>query len=310
MNFRQLKYFVGVVDAGNMTRAADQLHVAQTALSMQMRQLEEQLGVALLTRHSRGVDPTKAGSQLYQRAREIIALVERTQAEISAVGKDTSESIRLGTTPALMPLVGPDLTLHVREHLPQVTLGLVEEMSHELVKRLDAGGLDFILCYDVPDLPTVSRTALLQDDLVLVTQAAGRSGAPVALADALDETLVMPEEGDSVRAAVVKAAADLGLDLKVTYQIRSISAMRALAVRGAASAILPFASVVEDVRAGRLDARPIAMPSIKRTLYLATSRQRPPFINEVGLCGAVRASLTELVEVLGPLGTPLWTPTG
>lgn len=309
MNFRQLKYFVGVVDAGNMTRAAEQLHVAQTALSMQMRQLEEQLGVALLTRHSRGVDPTKAGSQLYPRAREIIALVERTQAEVSAVGKDTSEAIRLGTTPALMPLVGPDLTLHVREHLPQVMLGLVEEMSHVLVNRLETGELDFILCYDVPDLPGIARTALLQDDLVLVTQAAGQSGTPVSLVGALDETLVMPEVGDSVRAAVLKAANDLGLDLKVTFEIRSISAMRALAARGVASAILPYASVNEEVQAGKLDARPIIMPTIKRTLYLATSRNRTPFTNEAGLSGAVRASLAGLIEVLGPLGSPLWTPT-
>lgn len=309
MNLRQLKYFVGVVEAGNMTRAAEQLHVAQTALSMQTRQLEEQLGVALLIRHSRGVDPTKAGALLHERAREIITLVERTQAEIAAAGNDTTEAIRLGTTPALMPLVGPDLTLHVREHLPQVMLGLVEEMSHVLIKRLEGGELDFILCYDVPDLPGFSRTALLQDDLVLVTQGAGRSGMPIALVDALDETLVMPEEGDSVRTAVQKAAGDLGLELKITYEIRSISAMRALAMRGAASCILPFASVIEDVRAGKLDARPIAMPSIKRTLYLAASRQRGPFANEVGLNGAVRVSLASLVEALGPLGTPLWMRT-
>jgi DNA-binding transcriptional LysR family regulator len=65
MNLRQLKYFVTVVEAGNMTRAAEQLHVAQTALGMQIRQMEEDLGVALLVRHSRGVEPTKAGSLLH-----------------------------------------------------------------------------------------------------------------------------------------------------------------------------------------------------------------------------------------------------
>jgi hypothetical protein len=68
MNLRQLKYFVSVVEAGNMTRAAEQLHVAQTALGMQIRQIEEDLGVALLVRHSRGVEPTEAGSFLHGRA--------------------------------------------------------------------------------------------------------------------------------------------------------------------------------------------------------------------------------------------------
>ena len=69
MNLRQLRYFVSVVEAGNMTRAAEQLHVAQTALGMQIRQIEEDLGVALLVRHSRGVEPTKAGRQPAARPR-------------------------------------------------------------------------------------------------------------------------------------------------------------------------------------------------------------------------------------------------
>lgn len=309
MNLRQLKYFVGVIEAGNMTRAAERMHVAQTALSMQIRQLEESLGIVLLTRHSRGIEPTKAGALLHQRAIEILALVQRTEAEIGSAGSEASESIRLGTTPALMPLVGPDLVMRVRERLPQVMLGLVEEMSHVLIEQLSRGELDFILCYDVPDLPSLTRAALLQDDLVLATQAAARAGVPIALVDALDETLAMPEEGDSIRGAVAKAARELGLELNVTYEIRSISGMRALAVRGASSSILPYASVIDDVRRGTLDARPITMPPIRRTLFLATSKQRGPFANEAGLTGAVRSSLTPLIDALGHLGQPLWNRT-
>ena len=81
MNLRQLRYFVSVVEAGNMTRAAEQLHVAQTALGMQIRQIEEDLGVALLVRHSRGVEPTKAGSLLHARA-----LLQEYAALAGAVG--------------------------------------------------------------------------------------------------------------------------------------------------------------------------------------------------------------------------------
>ena len=84
MNLRQLRYFVSVVEAGNMTRAADRLHVAQTALGMQIRQLEEGLGVALLVRHSRGVEPTKAGSLLHARAMTILKSVEDACNEVSA----------------------------------------------------------------------------------------------------------------------------------------------------------------------------------------------------------------------------------
>jgi len=283
MNLRQLKYFVGVVEAGNMTRAAEQLHVAQTALGMQIRQLEEDLGVALLVRHSRGVEPTKAGSLLHTRAVSILKEVEETRKDVRACERDGSEAIRLGITPALMLVCGTEIAMTVREQLPNVFLSIVEAMSHVLIETLVRGETDFILCYDVPDLPQFSRTALLQDDLVLVTPPRASNGKPIAFVDALDERIAMPEEGDSVRTVVVRTARDLGLELKVAYEVRSISAMKSLVIRGAASAVLPYFAVLEEVRAGKLDARPITMPAIKRTLFLASSRQRGPFGNETGL---------------------------
>jgi LysR family nitrogen assimilation transcriptional regulator len=309
MNFRQLKYFVSVVDAGNMTRAAESLNVAQTALGMQIRQLEEDLGVALLVRHSRGVETTNAGSVLYTRAVAILKSIEDARKEVSACGRENSEAIRLGITPALLLAAGTEITLTIREQLPQVSLSIVEGMSHILVDTLARGGLDFILCYDVPDQPQFNRVALLQDDLVLVTLPGRGKGEPVAFVDALDETLAMPEAGDMVRAVVTRTARDLGLDLKIAYEVGSVSAMKSLIRRGAASCILPYFSVIDEVRAGDLDARPITMPALRRTLFLASSTQRGPFRNEAGLTGAVRSSLQGMIDAMGPLAHPLWVRT-
>jgi len=308
MNLRQLRYFVSVVEAGNMTRAAEQLHVAQTALGMQIRQIEEDLGVALLVRHSRGVEPTKAGSLLHARALTILKLVEETRKEVSACEREESEAIRLGITPALMLTAGTELALTVRAHLPHVLLSIVEAMSHVLVDTLSRGEVDFILCYDVPDLPHLSRTALLQDDLVLVTLPGPRKGEPVAFVDVLEE-MAMPEAGDTVRTVASRTARELGLELKSAYEVRSISAMKSLVSRGAASSILPYFSVLDEVQSGKLDARPIIMPSLRRTLFLASSKQGGPFRNEAGLTGAVRASLQGLLDALGPLAHPLWVRT-
>jgi LysR family nitrogen assimilation transcriptional regulator len=309
MNLRQLRYFVGVVEAGNMTRAAEQLHVAQTALGMQIRQLEEDLGVSLLVRHSRGVEPTRAGTLLADRAVKLLKAVEEARKEVSACERDTSESIRLGTTPALMPIIGSEIAVTVREQLPQVFLSMVEAMSHVLVGTLLRGEVDFILCYDVPELPQVSRVAMLQDDLVLVTLPGPRKGEPIALVDALDDSLAMPEEGDTVRTLVTRTAEDLGLDVKIVYEVRSVTAMKSLVSRGAASSILPYFAVLEEVRDGTLDARPIIMPALTRTLFLASSKQCGAYRNEAGLTGAVRSSLAVLINALGPLAHPLWVRT-
>jgi LysR family nitrogen assimilation transcriptional regulator len=309
MNLRQLKYFIEVVEAGNMTRAAEQLHVAQTALGMQIRQLEEDLGVALLVRHSRGVEPTKAGSLLHARARAILQEVEQARKDVRACEREDSEAIRFGITPALMLVCGTEIAMMVRGQLPNVFLSIVEAMSHVLIEMLARGDVDFILCYDVPDLPQFSRTALLQDDLVLVTPPRAGNGKPIPFVEALEEIIAMPEEGDSVRAVVARTARDLGLELKVVYEVRSISAMKSLVMRGAASAVLPYFAALDEVRAGKLDARPITMPAVKRTLFLASSKQGGPFKNEAGLAGAVRSSLTGMLDALGPLAQPLWVRT-
>ena len=119
VNLRQLKYFVGVVDAGNMTRAADQLHVAQTALGAQIKQLEDDLGVSLLVRHSRGVDATKSGRRLYDRAVEILKLVEDTRREVIASKGNPTEAIRLGITLPSWPPLAPRLRSAQRNGYPK-----------------------------------------------------------------------------------------------------------------------------------------------------------------------------------------------
>ncbi|MGD9921721.1 MAG: LysR family transcriptional regulator [Pseudorhodoplanes sp.] len=305
MNLRQLRYFLSVVETGNMTRAAEQLHVAQTALGMQIRQLEESLGVALLVRHSRGVEPTRAGTLLRERAIEILKLVEQTRQEISADSNPETESIRLGITPALMLIVGTEIAMTARERLRGVSLSLVEAMSHVLADTLTRGETDFILCYDVPELPHIARVPILQDDLVLVTLPGEEPRKPITFADLLALDLAMPEEGDTVRTAVAKAAREMKRELRIAYEVRSISAMKSLVGRGAASAVLPYFAVIDEVRDGRLDARQITEPSIRRTLYLATSSQRGPFQNADGLASAIRGSLAIVTDALGPLAHPL-----
>lgn len=142
---------------------------------MQIRQIEEDLGVTLLIRHSRGVEPTRAGTLLHNRALAILKLVEETRQEVTTCNREEREPIRFGINPALMVITGTELALTVREHLPQILLSMVEEFSHVLVEMLMRQEIDFILCYDVPDLPQVSRIALLQEDFVLVTsQVCGR----------------------------------------------------------------------------------------------------------------------------------------
>ncbi len=302
MNLRQLRYFVQVIDSGNITRAAERLNVAQTALGAQIKQLEDHLKTTLLERHSRGVQPTVAGSLLYTRALEILSLVETTEKELIRLQRSQSEPVRLGVTPALMLAAGHEIALNA--HTACLEISFVEGMSHVLTRWLDDGQVDFALCYDVPDLPQFSRTPLLQDDLVLATPANGFNGVEITLAEALTRPLAMPEAGDSVRTVVFKAASALGMEPNIQYEIRSISGMKSLVQRGVASSVLPQFSILEEAAKGDMDCRPLVKPSLRRTLFLARLKKRR-FQCEPQLTECVWTSLAGMVESMGPLAHPL-----
>jgi LysR family nitrogen assimilation transcriptional regulator len=305
MNLRQLKYFAKVIEVGNMTRAAAELHIAQPALGMQIRQLEEDLGVALLVRHSRGVDPTPAGVLLHRRAVAILRLVEDSRREVIAAAGNDNESVRLGLTPALMLVLGAEIAVMARERLPHVFLSLSEAMSHVLTDTLLRGELDMALGYDMPDVPQLSRTALLEEDLVFVTLPVDAPAESIQFAEVVEEVLVLPEEGDSVRKLVTRTAQAMGVQPDIAYEVRSIFTMKNLILRGAGSGVLPYASVLAEVREGRLLARRITAPALRRTLYLSVPTGQPSLRNEVALRALVRESLDGLIGTLGPLAHPV-----
>ncbi|WP_181832474.1 LysR family transcriptional regulator [Bosea caraganae] len=302
MNLRQLKYFVRVVETANMTRAADDLRIAQPALGMQIKQLEEALGVVLLTRHSRGVSPTAAGAKLFQRAVQILDLVEIARQEVR---DDARETIRFGLTPSLMQIIGPELLLLVSERAPRLAFSLNEEMSHLLVDSLHRAELDLILAYEVPDAPGFWKRALYQEDLVLVTAAGNADDAPITFSDALAGPLILPELRDGVRSLVEKTAAEHELGIRLEHEIRSISGIKTMITRGSAAGILPYGTVLAEVSAGTLFARPIVAPVLRRTLYLAGSRKAGQLASLPIIRDVVGSAMRTLSTAMAELGHPL-----
>ncbi len=118
-----------VVEAGNMTAAAQRLGLAQPALGAQIKQLEDELGVKLLVRHSRGVEATEAGKLLAERARSILSEVDRTRTELRTLGARHADHLVLGVNPSIVLMLGADLLHRAREEMPDVALSLVEERT-------------------------------------------------------------------------------------------------------------------------------------------------------------------------------------
>jgi LysR family transcriptional regulator, nitrogen assimilation regulatory protein len=294
-----------VVEVGNMTRAADLLHVAQPALGLQIKQLERDLDVALLVRHSRGVVPTTAGKLLYERAQAIVKLVEDSSREVKALGSVARETVVLGMTPSIMMQLGSDTLVDARDAMPDVFLSLVEEMSHVLIAAMERGELDLALAYDVAERPGLARRAIMEEELLLVSAPdKAPRGKSIALDKALERDLVQAGERDTIRRLIEEAAHGVSRPVKVAFEAQSIAAMKDIAARGLASSILPFGTAVEELRRGTLVERRLD-PPIKRTLYLVRPSKRPPFKHEAALSAFLARTLQRLLESLGPLAHKL-----
>jgi LysR family nitrogen assimilation transcriptional regulator len=291
-----------VIEAGNITRASEQLLVAQPALGLQIRLLERDLGVALLVRHSRGVAATAAGRLLYQRAAGIVQSVEETRRAVMALGHSPCETIVLGLTPSIMNQVGPDLLIDAREHVPNVFISLVEEMSFALIEALERGEVDLALAYEVPERQSLNRHPLLAEEVLFVTApSGGPTAATISFAEALQQDLVLAGERDPVRRIVQTEADRQGLPIKVTFEAQSISAMKSVVARGHAASFMPYGSAIDELRNGTLVARRLTDPVIRRTLYMVRPSKHPPFQNEAAIQDVLARAQRRLVASLGTL---------
>ncbi len=305
MNLRQLECLVRVIEAGSMTRAAQALRIAQPALGMQIKLLEEELGSALLVRHSRGVVATEAGHLLHKHALAIRRLVDLAREDVMRLAGRSAKPLRLGMTPSLMQIVGPEIAVQAAARAPEAPLALSENMSHMLVESLRRGEVDMILAYEVPDAAGFWRQALYREDLVFVTPAGAISTQPITFSDVLKEVLILPEPQDTVRALVEKTAREIGLPLRLGQEMRSISGIKAMIRRGTGGGILPFGTILNDVRDGLLGFRPIEKPALRRTLFIAGERQVETLRDFAELLDIIQAAVGLLADTMGSLGQPI-----
>lgn len=166
LNFQALEQFVVLARMKNFTRAADELHLSQSALSRSIQKLEEQLGQPLFERKPREVVLTDLGELLLERAKEILKLVEDTFSELSDAGK--RGRIRLGAIPTIAPYFLPELLGGFAAVNPEISVLVQEDTTENLIKRCSHGELDLAILA----LPIMAKylevEPLFDEELLLV----------------------------------------------------------------------------------------------------------------------------------------------
>lgn len=292
-----------------MTAAAEALKLAQPALGSQIRQLEKELGVALLARHSRGVAPTQAGVFLFEKAKKILADLDEAGRQVRDIGKGAQDHVVLGVTPSMVMLLGPDLLLQAQRDVPGLSISLVEERSPVLLEALEAGHIDVAYLYNVEERRGLTRRAVIEEDLLLVTAAGNapaKDGAEaISLAQALDHELVIAGERGVIRKIVEAEAARLSLQLRLAFEVHSVSSMKALVARGTAASIMPWSLAADELRSGALLARRIDRPRLTRVLYRVEAANRRGPADHAELQSFLDAVASRMLELIGPYARSL-----
>jgi len=295
-----------VVEAGNMTAAAEQLNLAQPALGSQIRQLEKELSVALLVRHSRGVSPTEAGRLLCERTKAILRDVEEMRREVQTLGHVRKDSIVLGLSPSIMLLIGPDVLIEARKEMPGIFLSLSEERSVVLAEALEREQLDVILAYNIGPRPGFERKAILEEDFVFVTAPENAGAEPtVSFAEALEAELVIGGERGLLRSIVDAEAQRLSLKVRLAFEVHSMNSMKSLIARGVGAGIMPYSLAAEELKRGTLVGRRIDRPAITRTLYAVLPAGRHAHAHDADMLRFMEKLETKILEALGQFGRPL-----
>jgi LysR family nitrogen assimilation transcriptional regulator len=271
MDFRQLRYFLAVMDAGSFTAAAERLHVSQPALGYQVKQLEARYGVALLERHSRGVSATPAGALLARHGRKILADVEAAEAALAGLSAMPAGSLSLGVTPTPGRALAPGLVAMAASG-GDLRLTLREGLSDELARMVVAGTLDAALCYDPESVDQPGAKPLYTEDLYLVgPPGVIGEGADIGFADVARLPLVLDGRFQAGRRLIEAAARAAGLPLDLV-EAEAVTVKRELLVRHGRCSIVPLGLFFEEIRSGQLAARRVVAPAISRTLVLVTRR--------------------------------------
>ncbi|HEY1044110.1 MAG TPA: LysR substrate-binding domain-containing protein [Telluria sp.] len=278
MEFRQLRYFVSIVDHGSLSRAAGVLHVAQPALTQQLRQLEDELGARLLHRSAQGVACTDAGKVFYEHAQAILKQLADARAAVVQSSTRPSGAVTLGLPHSISGALELPLLLAARAQYPEITLQLTEEISGNLTEQLKSGRINLAVLFDDGQLGQFEVAPLVEEQMMFVCRA-GSAFAPapgaVTLAQAVAGPLVLPAQQQGVRPRIEAVARASGLQLGTVIEINSIAILKSALLADMGATILPVAPVQPEVQSGALEAHPLRDPAITRAVVLCASRNIP-----------------------------------
>jgi LysR family hydrogen peroxide-inducible transcriptional activator len=282
LTLRQLRYFDALARHGHFSRAAEECAVSQPALSMQIRELERDLGVELVA-HRQGITVlTEAGIEVARRALPILSATQDLANSVRCNGQPLSTILRLGVIPTLAPYVLPCLLPELHRRHPGLCLDLLETQTKTLVSELAQGALDVILLALPLEKAEFETIDLFKDRFLLAVPAEDPlpERSRVTTSDVNARRLVLLEEGHCLRDQALSYCGDRGY-VQARLGATSLATVLQMVASGYGVTLLPEVAVNIEVRDERVKLLRFAEPQPQRNIGLAwrsTSPRKAEFL--------------------------------
>jgi LysR family transcriptional regulator, nitrogen assimilation regulatory protein len=300
MEFRQLKYFVRIVELSSFSKAAQDLFIAQPALSNQISNLEKELNTQLLSRSVRGVTPTEAGKTLYRHAQAIIRQIEHLKYEVENESANPKGSVSIGLPTSVSNVLASPLIAATQKRYPEIKLQIVESLSGHLEELVSTGRIEMSLLFSSPLTDSqksgkatsfsLVKIPILEEELFLQTTAALSNKKMITLEAAAKLNFVLPGKSNATRQLIDLAFAKVGITPRVVTELDSLSTIQAVVEDGLGATILSLSAFIGNQKDRRSRAYSIHNADLTRTVSLCTS-------NTVALSSAAKCIANIVPEI-------------
>ena len=274
---RQLQYAAAVAELLSFRQAAERCHVSQPALSSQLAQMEEALGVTLFERDRRRVLVTAAGREILGRTQ----LVLREADDLVQVARWNADPLsgvlRIGVIPTISPYLVPWITTALRKAYPRLTTLWVEDKSANLASSLDSGRIDAALLALEADIGDVEYEIIGSDSFVLATPKGhplGSRHSPVEPAELTNACVLLLDEGHCFREQALAYCSHTKAQ-ELEFRATSLSTLAQMVAGGAGVTLLPELAVPTEAKRASLSIRRFKQPAPRRTIALVWRHRSP-----------------------------------
>jgi LysR family hydrogen peroxide-inducible transcriptional activator len=293
MTFRQLRYLAALARHRHFGRAAEECAVTQPALSMQIRELEKELGVDLVERRPGEVILTETGIEVARRAEHMLAAARDLADFARHSSGPLSGQLRLGVIPTLAPYLLPQVLPALQRRYPELRVELRETQTRQLMGELTRGALDAVLLALPANERDIESIRLFDDPFLLAVPASDPrpAGKLVSARDIDRERLILLEEGHCLRDQALDYCAGTRRDLGLSLGATSLATVMQMVANGHGVTLVPRVAVDVEVRDDRVKLLRFSSPAPGRTVGLAWRRTSPRKIDFIALGQLVTETL-------------------